>query len=467
MISKLQNLNIFKSNPNREQKRNRDYYITTQIADDIFVSKEKELAQKRKKTGIILTSSVLGTTLLALGLTKGLPKNTHKVLGNFLEKVKKDTSEGMGKVQEKLKKGVEKAQSLNNFNAFKDMLFQKMMEKFKFTGSIHKGITQFFEDMAQNTVVSRYNSTHKQIKRLNKIFERAGLADEDLAKLSGKVNSISDNFNQRFSKETLKTRFSDISTNWKNLSEEVWERSAKDLEGLKDKTFKEGVESLNSSEVSNVFIAEEVLSASKKSFGKTVEGHKSAVVQDLDELLEMAKGHLSPEQHKKLISRTKNINASLNKATNTEANEYFDKVRDLRLGSAPTDVITMLTSVGTVAIGLSKADNKDERISAALKFGIPVLGSVFSSVLLTISLVSGFKAIAIGTALGLGMSVMGEKVDIARRKYNKRKENELHATKVKEEIVKKQQQETQVVQDIKEIKEVKETSKSEKVSKSA
>ncbi len=455
MISRIQNLNIFKSNPNREQKRNRDYYITSQIADDIFISKEKELAKKRKKTGIVLTSSVVGATLLALGLTKGLPKNTHKVLGNFLENVKKNTNSGKEKLQEKLKKGVEKAQSINNFNAFKDMLFQKMMEKFKFTGNIHRGITRFFEDMAQNTVISRYNSTHRQIKKLNKVLQKAGLPEEQLTKLTGKVDSISENFQQRFSKETLKSRFSNLTKSWEGLIDDVWDKSAKDLEGVKtSKTFKEGVESLNNSDVSNVFIAEEVLSGRKNDFVKLVSGHKDEVAKGLDELLEMSKEYLSPAQQRKLASRTKGIKGNLNKAAYTESSEYFDKVRDLKLGSAPTDVITMLTSVGMVGIGLSKADSKDERISAALKFGIPVLGSVFSSVLLTISLVSGFKAIAIGTALGLGMSVMGEKVDIARRKYNKKKEDELHANKVKEEIAKQPTQDVQPAQKLKGLKKV-------------
>ena len=441
MISKLQQINIFKSNPDREPKRNkRDYYITSQIADDIFVSKEKEKAEKRKKNGIIITSSAVGTTLLAVLITKGLPKNTHKVLKNCLETVKQSADASKEKLQDKLKKGIEKAQSINNFNALKDTLFQKMMEKFQFTGNIHKGITQIFETMAQNTVFSRYNSTHKKIKKLNKVLSKMDLPKDKMAKLSGKVDEISQNFEQRFSQDAIKKRFSDITTNFKNFPEEVLQRSVKDLEDVKgSKTIKEGVESLNNADVSNVFIAEELLSASKAGFGKTVNASRDEIVKNLDEFLELAKENLSPREYKKMVSNTRGIKESLGKASYTESNEYFDKVRDLKLGSAPTDVITMLTSVGTVAIGLSKADSKDERISAALKFGIPVLGSVFSSVLLTISLVSGFKAVAIGTALGLGMSVLGEKVDVARRKYNKQKENELHAEKVKTDIVKQQE----------------------------
>lgn len=438
MISKLQNVNIFKSNPDKESKRKRDYYITTQIADDIFVSKEKEKAQRRAKTGVIITSSAVGTTLLAVLLTKGLPKNTHKYLKNCLDSVKQNADSSKEKLQETLKKGIEKVQSINNFNAFKDMLLQKLMEKVQFTRNMHKGITQLFENMAQSTVFSHYNSTHKQIKKLNKVFGKMDLPDEKLSKLAEKVDEISTNFGEIYSKDSIKKRFTDVTTNWKNFSEEVWKRSAKDFEELKDsKTIREGVETLNNADVSNVFIAEEVLSASKKSFGKTVSGYKDSITKSIDELLDLAKDDLTPQQQKILLSKTKGIKESLSKAANTESNEFFDKVRDLKLGSAPTDVITMLTSVGTVAIGLSKADNKDERISAALKFGIPVLGSVFSSVLLTISLVSGIKAVAIGTALGLSMSVLGDKVDTIRRRYNKQKENELHAQKIKNEIVQK------------------------------
>ena len=438
MIQSIQNIHLHKKETNPEPKQRDGYFITSKIADDIFVSKEKEASKGKKKYGIIIASSTVGAALLALGLTKGLPKNTHNVLKKHLQYAKKNTDLGMEKVQEFLKKGVEKAQSINNFNAFKDMLFLKVMQNFKFTGNIHTHITKFFEKMAQNTVLSGYKSTSSKIKKLDKFFEKSNLPKERLSELTQRVDKLSGSFEQKFSPKSVKTRFNEVTYNWNNFSDEVWERSIKDLEGLKEKSsIKEGVEALNNAEISNVFIAEEVLSVSKDALAKTVNMHKDTLIKELDELLVFAKDSLTSKQYERLASKVNSIKGSLNKATHTEAHEYFDKVRDLRLGSAPTDIITMLTSVGTVAIGLSKADSKDERISAALKFGIPVLGSVFSSVLLTISLVSGFKAIAIGTALGLGMSVLGEKVDLIRKKYNKQKENEQHAAKVKEDIANK------------------------------
>ena len=438
MIQSIQNIHLHKKETNPEPKQRDGYFITSKIADDIFVSKEKEASKGKKKYGIIIASSTVGAALLVLGLTKGLPKNTHNVLKKHLQYAKKNTDLGMEKVQEFLKKGVEKAQSINNFNAFKDILFLKVMQKSEFTRNIHSHITKFFEKMAQNTVFSGYKSVDNKIKNLNKFFAKSNLPEEKLSEISGKVANLSESFGQKFSPQSVKLRFRGVTSDWENLSDEVLKRSLKDLEGLKDKSsIKEGVQTLNDADFSNVFIAEDVLAVTKDLFAKSVSEHKGSFVKELDELLLSAKDSLTPNQYRKLVNKVNSIKTSLNKAAHTEAYEYFDKVRDLRLGSAPTDIITMLTSVGTVAIGLSKADTKDERISAALKFGIPVLGSVFSSVLLTISLVSGFKAIAIGTALGLGMSVLGEKIDIIRKKHNKQKENEQHAAKVKEDIANK------------------------------
>ena len=110
--------------------------------------------------------------------------------------------------------------------------------------------------------------------------------------------------------------------------------------------------------------------------------------------------------------------SSLDKAINTESNLFFDKLRDMSLGSAPTDILSVLGSVGGVGLGLSMADNKEQRTSALLKFGIPVIGSIGTTVALTVGLVSGIKAMMIGLASGAVINRVGTAVDNKRKEKN-------------------------------------------------
>ena len=109
-------------------------------------------------------------------------------------------------------------------------------------------------------------------------------------------------------------------------------------------------------------------------------------------------------------------------------------MRDLALGSAPTDVLSLLGSVAGVGVGLSMADTKEERKSAMLNYGIPIIGSLATSVVLTFGLVSGIKSMLIGLGSGAVMNRIGAALDKRRKAYNKEIEDNKHAENVKAEI---------------------------------
>ena len=54
MIQSIQNIHLHKKETNPEPKQRDGYFITSKIADDIFVSKEKEASKGKKKYGIII-----------------------------------------------------------------------------------------------------------------------------------------------------------------------------------------------------------------------------------------------------------------------------------------------------------------------------------------------------------------------------------------------------------------------------
>ena len=127
---------------------------------------------------------------------------------------------------------------------------------------------------------------------------------------------------------------------------------------------------------------------------------------------------LPRKEYLKLKSRVNSAVRSLDKSIDIETNQYFDKARDLRLGSAPTDVLSILMTGGAVGYYLNKSDNKDEKCSVAIKYGIPAIGAIATSLYCTARLVSGGKAMFFGLISGWLMNKAGVLVDDARKKYS-------------------------------------------------
>ena len=102
---------------------------------------------------------------------------------------------------------------------------------------------------------------------------------------------------------------------------------------------------------------------------------------------------------------------SFDKSVNLECVEFFDKVRDLRLGSAPTDILTLLFSSVALSLGLGYAKNKDDRTSIMFKSGIPVLGGIATAMYTATKLVSGGKSLALGFLAGFVLNKIGSVAD--------------------------------------------------------
>lgn len=136
----------------------------------------------------------------------------------------------------------------------------------------------------------------------------------------------------------------------------------------------------------------------------------------MQEMLAIYK-ELAPNDYKKIL---KEMNASikaLDHSIDTEAVQYFDKVRDLQIGSAPTDVLSIVGSGAYIGYALNETKNKDEKYSIMLKEGIPVLTAVGTSLYCTARLVSGSKAMLLGLLSGWLMGQAGIYTDNLRKKY--------------------------------------------------
>lgn len=145
---------------------------------------------------------------------------------------------------------------------------------------------------------------------------------------------------------------------------------------------------------------------------------KNSSKGELQEVLTIYKSILPRKEYLKLKSQVQKAVNSLDKSIETETIKYYDKARDLKLGAAPTDVLSILGTVGAVGWFLGKSKNKDERISASLQYGIPAVGAIATSLYCTARLISGGKALLFGLLSGWVINKAGVIVDNTRKKYS-------------------------------------------------
>ena len=499
---------------------------------------EVKKSHRKRKLAIAVASSALlvggGMTLLM----RGLPKNTEKYLENlkkYLEqKLEKSTSKGSERLSEflevsirKVDSTIAKTQSINNFSSLKDVLFKNLMDRNKYTARIHKGISDYYEKLARNTVFKAYNKSTSRFSKMAEEFDKldekilAHNPDElityngktykkrelvELAKqYREKVKFAVDNFT---SNSELQSRYDYIKDATKELYSKFWDESFKDFY-TKENKFKNN--KFRRKEMWQTCIYDEKIKGNKKSLSEDVskvrnlisytdkdrtklmsnqiktlknllspsdkdglaiikklewftnnpEGlaaNRESMLRELNAIKERplieglseaaAEKHIKAKettiqaiadlldnnetgQLQKMLGIYKKIApyelekskaetsiskavSSFDKALETETVDFFDKVRDLQMGSAPTDVLTILASAGMIAYGLEDASDKDEKISVLLTAGIPILGTIGTSFICTTKLISGGLSLLFGTAMGGVFKVVCDGLDAHR-----------------------------------------------------
>ena len=524
-------------------QKNGYYFLPSYIAtqNDSFQAQtvKKQEEKKERHLGKTIAFSALGVGAGILFLMRGLPKNAYKTLEKWSQKLenklaKQRKSGQVGKLEEfytftlnKLNSFIGKAQSINNFVAVKDITFKKLMYKNKITQKIHEKITGVYEKIGRRTVNKSYDKAKSKLYGMFQTFEDY---DDRILKNSQNGTQIIEDktvqewlddieilktkirrtWNANYGARTREDRYSKIKDSMKNLTDEVWEATAGNLNNLSKKEMYES------------FIAEDKLSAKKlklmtdtlssryvitrdiddiykstvdvvdsmTSFIKTRDKSSRDIIKDLrlkledwkklsgkdetskrttlnneinvllkklssnikensstygynqetvkllesnikgigsimgesgkgalQEIYTIYKKLLPREDYIKLKSSTSRNIKYLDDAISKETNSFFDMMRDLTMGSAPTDILSILGAIGAIGIGLSKAENKDQQNTVLLKAGIPAVGAIATSLYFSASLVSGGKAMMYGALSGLAISKLGSMLDDYRKKH--------------------------------------------------
>lgn len=124
-------------------------------------------------------------------------------------------------------------------------------------------------------------------------------------------------------------------------------------------------------------------------------------------------------QYKQAKKYADKYNETLNNAINTEMTAY-EKLAELRMGSAPTDILGILFPAAVGAWFVARSKDKDERITNTLTKGIPIFGGIGTALYGTARMYTGPKNMAFGLISGALLSVVGAKVDELYKAYSKK-----------------------------------------------
>ncbi len=381
-----------------------------------FTEEQKNEFKTRKDKhfrdlGFKVATGALLTGVIAFGLLNGLPKGMQSKLNGFFSSIKNKTA----KMKEmKYLTHLQKAQlfvfeKINFFSgvvSVKDVFLQKIWDKTSFTKKLSEDITNLFEkislkkyDNAYEKSLVRFDKMHADYAHLNNKLNL-----NDAKRANGIIEGLKTNYDSAFSAYARSNRYNTTQEDLRGLHHEVWNSTAGNAKSyLTDKKSYQGS------------IAEEKAAPTKIKLSKEVASYRDKIVPNIEELLTIYKKHLSEKEYLQIEKSSKKLIKSLDVAIDTETDKLFDKIRDLKLGSAPADVASVLTSIAAVIYGLAQAENSDERASVALKTGIPIMGGMLISLYCTVALISSGPSLFIGAVSGLAISKFGEILDKIRK----------------------------------------------------
>ena len=411
---------------------------------DTFVPEPKNEEKKNShKTAIRVGSTVLVLSAIVALLN---PKFSSSLVTKLKTKSTKAANKAKvdnsfwgvwNKFKEKLFKGMTNTiQVLNNSNSIKDEFFQKLCNKTSFTKKIHQSISKGFDKISKHTVLSKYKSVSNQMNTLDAIMRnyKDRLNASDKALFEQKLKEI-DKLQEYFSFAQTKTRLEKQETLMQNLEKDVYAKiiQAKNTVwgAIKGKKPDDGMKLKDT----YTFWAEDALMQERNKIEEDGLNVIHSLVGDgktkkgaYQEMVELLAPKLNQEEKKAFEESIKQAEQLLKKANTTECVEYFDKKRDLMLGSAPTDVLTALGSLIASGIAIGVADTKEDRLSRTISGALPVIAGLGVSTALTAMLFSGGKGMVLGTGSGMLLSALGS--TISHRLFPKNKTDMIMAENI-------------------------------------
>ncbi len=306
----------------------------------------------------------------------------------------------------KIKKSVEDLKE--RFTSFKALLSKEMLTNFVAETAIAKekagiqklvkgfrkelaySVTDFAKESDEKIIQMTKFVSYKDVEKIN-LLRTLRYNIKDYAKSVNLNNGV-----ETFKEEALRTKISNGLAEFKASVEKALK-----MKTIDEKVANDLLDSTN--ELSSMFF-----------------NFKQGKIEDI---LDIYKKILSAEDYKNVERSYKQAVKSLDKSINIETEEFVSKVRDLALGGAPTDILTILGSLATLGYQLGKSDNNEQRTSISLKYGIPAIAGIGTSLYCNAKLYAGTKSLLIASISGLLVNKIGTWADDLLKKYRESKKH--------------------------------------------
>lgn len=402
--------NIAQNNP-VQAKPDMPSPVYQTLEADAFQSSDKEKSKKRKIAKIALLSAVgltVGVGVIAAfrhkgGLGKSI-KETFRGVKNFFSNETKKAGDKLHGVKESAESMSDLQKGADNITNIKDSVARKFFKKIPGYQKFDDWSSNLYRKTSLSATSKSYSKAKTAIDQADDtILEALKKSDIDeksatrIRELLAKRKSAVADFTDPAS---IKTRFDKLNSSMQNLEDDAWEA----LKGIKDEGLKNGAKRL-----SRESIAEGRLKECKKLHSSLIGNFKNAGLSEKEaaELSELLKATGSAD----VTAQASKAEKLFKKAYSKEGRDLFEKLRDINFGCAPTDFMGMAGTVGLLGVYAAQADTKEERVGVTLTTGIPLLATLGTTIVATSKMVSGIKALALGSITGMFANVIGSKVN--------------------------------------------------------
>lgn len=388
----------------------------------------KEEKPKSKRSLIAKISIGAAGAIALLGVltrARGFNKKVKEILG---EKINKNSDHvlNMTKLKENVTlskregKILKISNFLNNTANIKDCYLLPFLNKFP----ILRGFAQKTSQMYTNTGVSMTQSAYRRANNAYSIFDNKlmeilkDVADDSVKTKIAQRNKI---IAENFMAENVSTRAKEIENIMDNIGDRGIAVEVRDkFTSLIKKMFKEH-------DISGFgeFVAEDMVKTQKTSYINKLRENRDLILKSDDEIIDLLRSSVDEKTLNNLINAKTNAQKSLNNAIRTEGNDLFDKIRDVKIGSAPNDILGMLGTTGMLGVYLAQAEDKNQRVEAALTTGVPLGLGMLSTTFATMKMYTGMKAIAFGAVATFIANTIGKAINKEYQKHHNVKNQDL------------------------------------------
>ena len=411
---------------------------SVQQQDTVEIQKESQANNpkknnKKKMIALISLYSVLALSVgTALISSKFWNKGLSKKIQDILKKNKdifniSDAKKIINK--ENANKGVN---LMNNFNSAKDCYLEPFFSKIPGLKWLSKKSSKLYQDTGIKMTKKAYEAAVKssdnfsaKIQKVLSNIQDESVKNEILELLSKRKGVIDENF----APELIDKRIDDI-IKIMDKNGGIAKRTRKGLNNSILGLLRKNKRTQSIDDLAKGFIAEDLIKGEKQVYIDALKNSFHKVKEIDNELIQkLEKAGLDDfvEKHLKGISDSRiKSQTKLRKAIMTEGNDLFDKMRDVKVGSAPNDIAGMVTTTGLLGVYLAQADDKNQKVEVALTTGVPLGLGMLSTTIATMKMITGFKALALGGATTMFANIIGKVINKKYQKAHNVKEQEIN-----------------------------------------